>query len=529
MTKKKQNINNQIQEKQKKYDLAGALRNLKPLVQQIVTKARKHVLDFLINVYNLDQKTARDIEKNVYSATKSRMMEKYSYDNLGINLDLLKTKDSKALIGFDAYPDVFGFIATALTIPMYQSFGDTLGYYNGKWEFNYGDINASPDYTNELISQFISLGGVNDISIVDWKSSDDTILYFETAIVVANFYYKVSQEEQEEQEGPDDRNAKGNSNHREQPKPEQPKQDQTELINFFGQTLRDQYLLAKPVISYRNPGQTTMNSLEIQENRSWNELPYNGKSIGAGSAMRSGSIGIFFPGGHNRDMLIALSVEASRITHNSATAILGSITAALFTAYALEKVPVINWPHKLLKLLKSNKIDTYMEKSRPNEYHLYNRDKIIYIGQWEKYVNFRFAGRKPRLDLLNMKNPVARFKYLSENFSKGCEIRGGCADDCLIMAYDALLECDGVFEKIIVYSILHPGDSDTVGSVALSWFGAVYHSSKNDILTQSKFSELEYYEILDELLNSNIVNMINIYYYDIYLNTSRKYLKKLVS
>jgi ADP-ribosylglycohydrolase len=44
----------------------------------------------------------------------------------------------------------------------------------------------------------------------------------------------------------------------------------------------------------------------------------------------------------------------------------------------------------------------------------------------------------------------------------------------MIMAYDAVLDCDGKWEKLIVYAILHSGDSDTIGAVAGGLYGAVY-------------------------------------------------------
>jgi ADP-ribosylglycohydrolase len=44
----------------------------------------------------------------------------------------------------------------------------------------------------------------------------------------------------------------------------------------------------------------------------------------------------------------------------------------------------------------------------------------------------------------------------------------------MIMAFDALLDCDGCWEKLIVYSMLHSGDSDTIGAVAAGLYGAKY-------------------------------------------------------
>ena len=64
-------------------------------------------------------------------------------------------------------------------IMILHALGDTIGFKNGDWEFNYGnniDINTL-EYVNELIYEFIDLGGVTGINLKKWKVSDDTILH----------------------------------------------------------------------------------------------------------------------------------------------------------------------------------------------------------------------------------------------------------------------------------------------------------------------------------------------------------------
>jgi hypothetical protein len=66
------------------------------------------------------------------------------------------------------------------------------------------------------------------------------------------------------------------------------------------------------------------------------------------------------------------------------------------------------------------------------------------------------------------RHPLIRFKYYydmlvaddSDNNIVG--VGGFCA---LIMAYDCLLYSDGVWEKLIFYAMLHPGDSVVVTGV----------------------------------------------------------------
>uniref|UniRef100_A0A6C0LQZ7 ADP-ribosylglycohydrolase n=1 Tax=viral metagenome TaxID=1070528 RepID=A0A6C0LQZ7_9ZZZZ len=378
-------------------------------------------------------------------------------------------------------------------VPEFQSLGDTIGYKNGEWEFNKGNNNVGPEYANEMIYEFISLGGINDLSIDNWFASDDTIMYLGTFNVLIDLY---------------------------------------PTINDFGTRLREVYLKLLPQMeNQRGLGETIKRSLDIQKNILWNQLPYNSMDIGAGSCMRSGCIGLFYPGRTNRDYLISLAIECSRITHNSAIAILGSVATALFTAYAVEKTSINKWPHKFLKILRSGKIDNYIKQTRPNEFASFSTDKILFQGQWEKYISFRFSGLVPKLDMKFMKNPVTRIKTLSENYSKGhIDFPGSCGDDAVIMAYDALLECGGTIEKLIIYSMLHHGDSDTIGSIAMSWFGIVFFDKKNLKITSENRHKLEFHKEISNLSKlANFTQCPYIYNYDLLLHFAYQFLKNAES
>lgn len=460
--------------------------------QQYNKHARAYILKYIKEKYKIQDKEANEIERRVHEKITLNMKEIYGFRQPNILNKLLEPEVGETVtylskMGYEHDYRDWWFIV--MRIPYYQSFADTLGYKNGAWEFNEGLSDVGPEYTNELIYEFISLGGINDIDISGWLASDDSVLYIATM----------------------EQMIKGFSD-----------------INDFGEKIKKAYLDEIPNLKNRGGGQTTMRSLDIQKNIEWDKLPYNSNDIGSGSAMRSGSIGIFFLGSQNRDQLIALAVECSRVTHNSAIAILGSIVAALFTAYALEHVSIELWPHKILRLLKSDRIDKYMQKSRPNEYDLFARDKIIFIEQWEKYVTMRFNGFVPKTGLKHMKNPVTRYDYLSKNFSKGCDMPGACGDDSVIMAYDALLESRHVSEKLIVYSILHPGDSDTVGSIAFSWYGAYYHSPQNEYFLNKKFEQLEFIKRLHSMSINLQVKLIKIYFYDLYIHHCLKYIRSTI-
>lgn len=456
--------------------------NIDALIDIYVKQANEFITKKVLEKPNSDKKKIKNYVKHIEDVTFD-YLHRYYITNFVYDYSEINVYD-------DDYFNAF--IFQIMVVPLYQSLGDTLGYKNGEWEFNRGQIKTDPEFANDMIYEYISLGGINDMSIVNWKSSDDTILYYATCQVLM---------------GP------------------------LTSINDFGEKIRESYLKQLPKIADRHPGELTMRSLNIQKFIAWDKLPYDKNALGNGSAMRSGGIGLFYPGKPNRTRLIILAVESSRITHNSAPAILASVTAALFTAYGIERVPVSDWPHKLLKLLQSGKIDDYMKESRPNEYQDYERDKELFVGQWERYVQKRFSGTTPLLDIRIFKHPVARIKYFTENHSKGhLDNPGGGAIDAVIMAYDALLESNGSLEKLVVYAILHHGDSDTVGSIAMSWFGTMYNTPKNYELVGRLFAELEYTEIYQEFYSDETSDgdpifqrrMIKVYYHDMYLHYARK-------
>ena len=61
-----------------------------------------------------------------------------------------------------------------------HALGDTIGFKNGDWEFNNGIKKFSVTLANEILNEFISLGGVNRIDISKWIVSDDTAFHLMT-------------------------------------------------------------------------------------------------------------------------------------------------------------------------------------------------------------------------------------------------------------------------------------------------------------------------------------------------------------
>lgn len=326
-------------------------------------------------------------------------------------------------------------------VPTFQSLGDTIGYRNGIWEFNDGN-NPKPEYLKEMINQFFDVGGLYEMNISGWRASDDTIMYLDT-LEVAIESTKMAVET--------------------------PEADWD--ISWFGEKLKQAYLKSMPDLSNRDPGRATMEALEIQKSIGWDKLPYRADNHGNGSVMRVGSIGLLFSP-TNYSFLEAV-IACSIITHNSTIAVLGCLTMALFVSYAAARTPIGKWIPKMLAFISGKIIKEFYMKMTSVTSDQYDQGFILYKGVWEEYYRKCFISDQI-IEKNWTKDLTKRYEFLVSNFSKGCETPGGCAYDCLIMAYDSLIRCSGSYEKLVALSILHPGDSDTIGSVASQLYVLYY-------------------------------------------------------
>jgi ADP-ribosylglycohydrolase len=377
-------------------------------------------------------------------------------------------------------PELINWIWNCYNVVIYHILGDTIGYKNGEWEFNNNTANAGSEYVNQMINEFIYLGGVNRLDITNWRYSDDTVLYLKTF-------------------------------------------QSLDSVKNSDLIIRQLYVDSIPDLENRHPGVTTMRSLEVLNNQLDANIKYNSKSIGAGATMRTGCMGMFdfFPNMSCRETLLIIDAyEVSRLTHNSAIAIWGGITSALFTMYGLRKYPIESWPYKLILIIQFNQLEEHIKEHYPDDHELFMRDQIIFLGQWKKYMRIFFDGGKPKTDVKIFNYPAQRYKYLSENFSKGCDFPGACGDDCTIMAYDAVMRSGGNFEKLLIYACLHPGDSDTVGCVAFSWYGAYYGNTVGDEILKY-IRSIEGICKIYELINGPVFvkRYIKSFYRDLYLST----------
>lgn len=320
-----------------------------------------------------------------------------------------------------------------------HALGDTIGYKNSDWEFNYNK-ETSLDTVVEYIFEFIDLGGINGIDLKEWIISDDTLYHIAIAKSLLKYEGKIDEAFVLV--------VKDN------------------LIAMHNKMVQEE----RSGIN-RHPGKATNKYIEkFTETQDGRHYKYDPMTGGNGAAMRTLCIGLAFHKEEQIDELISVSIETSKMTHNSPHGYLAGLTAAYFTSLAIRNVKIESWPYLLIDLLESDKVRKMnIDNSKVNI------DYIDYIRHWKRYVDTRFIDNKP-IKSRATRNMMLRIRYYYLNFVKDtlADFIGGSGFCAMIMAYDALLDCDGKWEKLVFYSILHPGDSDTVGAIAGGLYGAIY-------------------------------------------------------
>ena len=130
-------------------------------------------------------------------------------------------------------------------------------------------------------------------------------------------------------------------------------------------------------------------------------------------------------------------------------------------------------------LIDSHSIARIIEKIKPNFIEFFKEDKKTFLNKLLTYVEQSFDDNYNYI-ITSTHNrsiyPWKRTLYYYEDFSTNKKILypGSGGDDCIIIAYDCLLLSKNNYEKLIYTSMLNIGDSDTIGSIASAWYGALY-------------------------------------------------------
>lgn len=367
-------------------------------------------------------------------------------------------------------------------IMMLHALGDTIGFKNGEWEFNYLKKDLSYKTTLEIVFDFISLGGITMIDLKNWFVSDDTLIHMAVTKTLLDINTDINDENYIEIFKENIIKAL-----------QEIIKDEEKDITLYSEKTNDvRYLKEKKIKKFRGVGLTTVSSVQAWEEKNNISIKTSG---GNGVAMRSLCIGAFYHKEEDLDKLIKFSIETGRLTHPSPIGFLGGLTSAYFTHLALNKVDLYDWAFLLLKLVESDKVLKYISNNSHDEIIGYRR----FISLWKKYIDLRFKknNEKGEKDKKNNnyepiftnsnKNLIWRSKFFHDFTMQYDEFYnekikddhyfitiGGSGVTVMLMAYDALLDANESWEKLIYYAMLHLGDSDTVGSIAGGLYGAMY-------------------------------------------------------
>lgn len=194
----------------------------------------------------------------------------------------------------------------------------------------------------------------------------------------------------------------------------------------------------------RAPGNTCMEALENIENGQ----PVVNNSKGSGGIMRIAPIGLLqncFSNDNFTEFIIRLSVDVAKITHCHP---LGYQSAAL-TAYIIHKLlKAENVDADLIQKIALEGVDTLLTMYPEDTHYIGLLRDIIYKAR-------RFADSSaPDADI-------------------GCLGQGWVAEEALAISLGCAFRYHHDFDRAIIASVNHSGDSDTTGTVTGNIVGAI--------------------------------------------------------
>lgn len=208
-------------------------------------------------------------------------------------------------------------------------------------------------------------------------------------------------------------------------------------------------------------------------------------------------IGIIFNSTCDYMKLVEYSIEVSRIVQNSVIGYLSGLISALFTSYAINKVPLELWAFKVVKILESADIQRYIKKvGRDVDEYVAGIKK--YVEKWKRYVSTKFDKDGNIIKKRSSINLLWRSKYYYDlGIGSNSHIAGDNGDDCMIIVLDCLLDSNGKWETLVFYSMLHMGDTGATGGIAAFLYGLIF---RMDDIPNINYKNIHSQEKLDNLI-----------------------------
>lgn len=169
------------------------------------------------------------------------------------------------------------------------------------------------------------------------------------------------------------------------------------------------------------------------------------------------------------ELLIKNSVKIGKLTHYNSIGLLSAIASAYFVSLAVQGVQVEKWIDMLLEIINLDMVKKYLDLDENENMIGY----VEFLNRWNKYRDSRFVEKKIKKTKSD-ENLISRMKFYKRFTNDLYTMIGEDSINCLIVAYESLLFCDGNFEKLVYYSLLIPGTVIYIGGYVGGLYGLVY-------------------------------------------------------